>query len=241
MSDAPRTFAVCRFLPLALLVVAGLSFMAFGGHRYASFTALAANKEWLCHTVAESGAKGVLIFILAYAGFVALSVPGAALLTIAGGFLFGPWLGGTYAVIGATLGATALFLAARFGLAGLTARAGPAIRTFESGFRDNALSYLLVLRLVPIFPFWLVNLVAGAVGLPLSIYLLGTFFGIIPVTFIYASLGNGFGTLVEQGRPPNLSILCQPSVLLPILGLAALALLPVAYKRWRGRSQHEPA
>ena len=240
-TGAPRLYAVCRFLPLALLVVAGLSFMALGGHRYASFTALAGNKEWLCHTVAQTGAKGVLTFILGYAGFVALSVPGAALFTIAGGFLFGPWLGGTYAVIGATLGATVVFLAARFGLARLVAAAGPTIRTFETGFRNNALSYLLVLRLVPIFPFWLVNLVAGAVGLPLSVYLLGTFFGIIPVTFIYASLGNGFGTLVEEGHPPDLSILFRPGLLLPILGLAALALLPVVYKRWRGRSQREPA
>src|SRR5579872_2619245 len=130
-ATGPRLNLVCRFLPLALLVIAGLSFMAVGGHRYASFTALAGNKEWLCQTVAQTGAKGVLVFIMAYAGFVALSVPGAALFTIAGGFLFGTWLGGTYAVIGATLGATVVFLAARFGLAGLIGRAGPAIRTFE--------------------------------------------------------------------------------------------------------------
>ena len=191
--------------------------------------------------MARSGAKGALAFILAYAGFVALSVPGAALLTITGGFLFGPWLGTTYAVIGATLGATVVFLAARVGLAGLIARAGPWIRRFEAGFRDNALNYLLVLRLIPIFPFWLVNLVAGAVGLRLSVYLLGTFIGIIPVTFIYASLGNGFGTLVEEGRHPDLAILFHPSVFLPILGLAALALLPVVYKRWRARAGRETA
>jgi uncharacterized membrane protein YdjX (TVP38/TMEM64 family) len=242
MSDeAPRPLAAYRFIPLGILLLAGLSFMLFGGHRYVSFAAIADNKEWLCDAVAQSGAKGAIAFILAYAGFVALSVPGAALLTIAGGFLFGPWLGASYAVIGATLGATVVFLAARVGLAGLIARAGSSIRLFEAGFRDNALSYLLVLRLVPIFPFWLVNLVAAAVGLPLSVYLLGTFVGIIPVTFIYASLGNGFGTLVEEGRHPDLAILFQPSVLLPILGLAALALLPVVYKRWRGRTRREIA
>ncbi|MGC2411441.1 MAG: VTT domain-containing protein, partial [Stellaceae bacterium] len=110
---------------------------------------------------------------------------------------------------------------------------GPWVRRLESNFRNNGLNYLLVVRLIPIFPFWLVNLVAGAVGLRLWVYVLGTFFGIIPVTFIYASLGNGLGTLADEGRPPDLSILSRPSVLLPILGLAALALLPVILKRWR--------
>ncbi len=233
--ETPRPVAVRHFVPLGMLVLAGMAFIVLGGHHFATFSALAANKEWLCETVAQSGLKGVLAFILAYAGFVALSVPGAALLTIAGGFLFGPWLGTSYAVIGATLGATLVFWAARFGLAGLLARAGPWIRQFETGFRDNALSYLLVLRLIPVFPFWLVNLVAGAVGLSLPVYLLGTFIGIIPVTFVYASLGNGFGTLVEERRHPDLGVLFHPSIFLPILGLAALALLPVVYKRWRGR------
>jgi len=233
--ETPRPVAVRRFVPLGILVLAGVAFIALGGHRFVTFSALADNKQWLCGTVAKSGAKGVFAFILAYAGFVAVSVPGAALLTIAGGFLFGPWLGTSYAVIGATLGATLVFLAARIGLAGLLTRAGPWIRLFESGFRNNALSYLLVLRLVPVFPFWLVNLVAGAVGLSLPVYLFGTFIGIIPVTFVYASLGNGFGTLVEEGRHPDLGVLFHPSIILPILGLAALALLPVVYKRWRGR------
>jgi uncharacterized membrane protein YdjX (TVP38/TMEM64 family) len=239
--EAPRPLAVHRFVPLGILVLAGVAFMALGGHRYVTFAALADNKEWLCETVARSGARGVLGFILAYAGFVALSVPGAALLTMTAGFLFGPWLGTTYAVIGATFGAVVVFLAARAGLAGLAARGGPLALRLAVGFREHGLNYLLVLRLVPIFPFWLVNLAAGAVGLRLPVYLLGTFVGIIPVTFIYASLGNGFGTLVEQGQPPDLAILRQPSVFLPILGLAALALLPVVYRRWRGHSRRRIA
>jgi uncharacterized membrane protein YdjX (TVP38/TMEM64 family) len=228
-----RPVAPRRFVPLGVLILAGVLFVALGGYRYLNFAALAENREWLCELVAQAGAKGVIAFILAYAGLVALSVPGAALFTLASGYMFGPWLGTTYAVIGATLGATVVFLAARAGLAGLAARAGPFVRRFEAGFRRNGLNYLLVLRLIPIFPFWLVNLVAGAVGLRLWVYLLGTFVGIIPVTFIYASLGNGLGTLAEEGRPPDLAILFRPSVFLPILGLAALALLPVLYKRWR--------
>jgi uncharacterized membrane protein YdjX (TVP38/TMEM64 family) len=231
--EMPQPVRARRFVPLGVLLLAGVLLMALGGHRYLTFAALAENREWLCATVKAAGAKGALVFILGYAGLVTLSVPGAALFTIAGGFLFGPWIGTVYAIIGATLGATAVFLAARAGLAGLIAHAGPLARRIEAGFRENGLSYLLVLRLIPIFPFWLVNLVAGAAGLRLWVYVVATLFGMIPVTFIYASLGNGIGTLAAEGHAPDLAVFEQPSVLLPILGLAALALLPVVYRRWR--------
>jgi uncharacterized membrane protein YdjX (TVP38/TMEM64 family) len=237
--ETPRPVVLRRFVPLGILVVAGVLFMALGGHRYLNFAALAENREWLCGVVKEAGAKGVFGFILCYAGLVALSVPGAALLTIAGGFLFGPWLGTAYTVIGATSGAAVVFLAARAGLAGLVARAGPWVRRLEDGFRRNGLYYLLVLRLIPIVPFWLVNLVAGAVGLPLSVFVLGTLIGIIPVTFIFASLGNSLGTLVDDGRAPDAAILYRPGVFLPILGLAVLALVPVVYQWWRARTGRE--
>ena len=231
--ETPPPVALRRFVPLGILVLALALFIVLGGARYLTFAALAENREWLCATVAKTGAKGVLAFILAYAGLVAVSIPGSWLFTLAGGFLFGPWLGTAYALIGATTGATLVFLAARAGLAGLAARAGPWVRRFEAGFRRNPLNYLLVLRLIPIVPFWLINLVAGAIGLRLRVFVVGTFVGMIPVSFIYASLGNGLGTLAEEGRPPDLAILFRPSVFLPILGLAALALLPIIFKRWR--------
>jgi uncharacterized membrane protein YdjX (TVP38/TMEM64 family) len=231
--ETPRPVALRRFVPLGILAIAGALFTVLGGHRYLTFAALAEKHEWLCDLVARAGAKGVIAFILAYAGLVAVSVPGAALFTLAGGYMFGPWLGTAYAVTGATLGAIVVFLAARAGLAGLAARAGPWVRRFEAGFRRNGLNYLLVLRLIPIVPFWLINLVAGAVGLRLWVFVVGTFVGMIPVSFIYASLGNGLGTLADEGRPPDLAILCRPSVFLPILGLVVLALVPVIYKRWR--------
>lgn len=239
--DSSRPFAIRRLLPLALLVLAGVLFVILGGGRYLTFSALADNHEWLCKVVSNAGIKAVLAFIASYAGLVALSVPGAALCTIAAGFLFGPWLGTGYALVGATLGATIVFLAARAGLAGLLTKAGPWVRRFEAGFRDDALSYLLVLRLIPVFPFWLVNLAAGVIGVPLWTYLLATLIGMIPGTFVYASLGNGLGALIEEGRQPGLSVLLNPAVFLPILGLAALALLPVAFKRWRARNGPEAA
>src|SRR5260370_15891345 len=200
-SAGPRPSAPRRFVPLGILVLAGALFMVLGGHRYVTCAALAENREWLCATVAQAGGKAVLAFILAYAGLVAVSVPGSALFTLAGGFRCGPWLGTAYALIGATTGATVVFLAARAGLAGLAARAGPWVRRFEVGFRRNPLNFLLVLRLIPIVPFWLLNLVAGAIGLRLRVFVIGTLVGMVPVSFIYASLGNGLGTLAAEGCP----------------------------------------
>ena len=160
------------------------------------------------------------------------------MLTITGGFLFGVWLGGLLTLFGATAGAVAVFLAARTAFGGVLRRkAGPAIQRMEAGFRDNALSYLLILRLIPIFPFWLVNIVPAFLGIPLSVYLIGTFFGIIPGVLVYASVGNGLGELLEAGRKPELDIIFQPAILLPLLGLALLALLPVLYKRYRDRAR----
>ena len=228
-----QAFSSRRLLPLGVLVAAWVVFMLAGGYRYLTFSALAHNRDWLCGLVQRWGVLSALLYIGAYAILVALSVPGAAILTIAGGFLFGTWVGGLCAVIGATLGATAIFLAARAGLGGLTRRAGRFVAKLEAGFRADAFNYLLVLRLVPIFPFWLVNLASAVVGVRLPTYVLATFLGIMPATFIFASLGNGLGSLVEE---PDLALIFKPSLLLPIVGLALLALVPVGYKRWRGKT-----
>jgi uncharacterized membrane protein YdjX (TVP38/TMEM64 family) len=219
-----------RLLPLGLLVAAGLAFVAIGGGHYLNFAALAENRDWLCGLVQHWGFAAGLLYIAVYAGLVALSVPGAAVLTIAGGFLFGPWLGTLCAVVGATLGATGIFLATRAGLGGLAQRAGPLVGRLEAGFRADAFNYLLVLRLVFIVPFWLVNLVPALVGVRLSTFMLATFLGIIPGTFVYASFGNGLGDVVGE---PGLGVLLRPSVIGPIIGLVILALVPVGYKRWR--------
>jgi uncharacterized membrane protein YdjX (TVP38/TMEM64 family) len=221
-----------RLIPLGLLVAAGIAFIAVGGRHYLTFAALAQNRDWLCGLAQHWGLLAALLYIAVYAVLVALSVPGGAVLTIAGGFLFGTWLGTLCAILGATLGATGIFLAARAGLGGLAQRAGPLVGKLEAGFRKDAFNYLLVLRLVFIFPFWLVNLVPAFVGVRLSTFVLATFLGIIPGTFVYAAFGNGLGDVVEE---PGLGVLLRPSVLGPILGLAVLALIPVGYRRWRGK------
>ena len=219
-----------RLIPLGLLVAAGITFVAVGGRHYLTFAALAENRDWLSSLVQRWGFVAAFFYIAVYALLVALSVPGSAVFTIAGGFLFGTWLGTLCAVLGATLGATGIFLATRAGLGGLARRAGPLVGKLEAGFRADAFNYLLVLRLVFIFPFWLVNLVPALAGVRLSTFILATFLGIIPGAFVYASLGNGLGNVVGE---PGLGVLLRPSVLGPVVGLVILALIPVGYKRWR--------
>src|ERR1700730_16382760 len=217
-----------RLVPLGILVAAGV---AFGSH-YLTFGALAENRDWLAGLVARWGPFAPLLYVAVYAILVALSVPVGAVLTIAGGYLLGTWLGALSAVVGATLGANGIFLAARAGFGGPAQRAGPFVGKLEGGFRADAFNYLLVLRLVPIFPFWLVNLVPALVGVKLRTYVMATLLGIIPGTFVFAGLGNGLGDIVEE---PGLGVLLRLNVLGPIFGLAVLALIPVAYKHWRGK------
>lgn len=223
---------VLRWLPLLLLLLAIAGFFALGLGRYLTLGALAEHRDWLLGEVARFGPIAALGFILIYAAVVALSVPGGAVMTVAGGFLFGAWLGGLYALVAATLGATILFLVARTSLGeALERRAGPFLRSLDAGFREHAASYLLVLRLVPLFPFWLVNLVPAFLGVPLRTFVLASVIGMAPGTFVYASLGNGLGAIVAAGKSPDLGIIFQWRVLGPLLALAFLALLPVAYKR----------
>lgn len=225
---------------LAPILVIGLGlglFFAAGLHRILSFETLAAERKTLLAFVADNLASALALYVIAYTLIVALSAPGGAVMTLAGGFLFGPVIGGSATVIAATLGATLLFLAARtaFGEA-LRARAGPGLRAFEAGFRRDAFNYLLVLRLVPLFPFFLVNLAPAFLGVPLRTYVLATGIGILPGTFVFASIGNGLGAVFDRGGKPDLSLILAPEILLPLIGLAVLALIPVAYRRWSARS-----
>ena len=225
-----------RFLPLAILVIGLGVVLAFDLHRFLSFSALQEHREELQRLVTDYGIIAGLAFLAVYATVVAFSVPGGAILTITGGFLFGTWLGSLYVLFGATIGATAVFLAARTALGDmLRQKAGSAIKRMEAGFQENALNYMLVLRLVPLFPFWLVNLVPAFLGVPLRIYVIGTFFGIIPGTVVYASVGNGLGAIFAAGQTPDLGIIFKPEILGPILGLAVLAVIPVLYKRLKQR------
>ena len=228
--------AARRLLPILVLVAGLVVFFALGLDRYVSFEALRENREWLVAQVERHGVLATVAFTLIYMVVIAFSIPGGAVLTMTAGFLFGTLVAAGCAVVGGTAGAVILFLAARTAFADiLRARAGPGMRRMEAGFRENALSYLLVLRLIPLFPFWLVNLVPAFLGVSLRTYVVGTFFGIIPGTLVYASLGNGLGAILDAGENPDLGVIFEPAVLLPILALAALAMLPVISKKVKAR------
>ena len=227
---------IYRLLPIVVLAAGLIAFFAFDLDRFVTLDVLKTHRAFLQGWVASQGAMAWLIFGLIYFGAVALSIPGGVILTIAGGFLFGPYVATGVVVIGATCGATVLFLAARYAFADILRRkAGTAMRRMEDGFRTNALSYMLVLRLVPLFPFWLVNLVPAFLGVSIKTYVIGTLVGIIPGTFVYALVGDGAGAVLDAGEDLNLGIIFEPRFLAPIVGLAALACIPILYKRITAR------
>jgi len=222
-----------RWLPAAVLIAGLVLFFVLGGQRYIAFDTLEAHREALQALVAAHRFAAVLAFIGVYAVMAAFSIPGALVMTVAGGFLFGTLLGAASSVVGATLGGIAVFLVARTALGDLLRdRAGAAVARMRAGFQENALSYLLVLRLIPLFPFWLVNLVPAFLGVSLRVFVLGTTLGIIPGSLVYASVGNGLSAIFEAGDTASIKdAIFAPEVLLPIAGLIALSLLPVVYKK----------
>ncbi|MEM8577959.1 MAG: VTT domain-containing protein, partial [Pseudomonadota bacterium] len=178
-------------------------------------------------------------FVLAYILIVAFSLPGATIATLTGGFLFGTALGTIFNVTGASLGATAIFLAARTVLGnGLRARLDASegrIKRIKEGLDENQWSMLFFIRLVPIVPFFVANLLPAFLGVPLYRYLISTGLGILPGAIVYTSVGAGLGAVFARGETPDLGIIFEPQVLLPILGLAALSLVPVALKAVTGK------
>ncbi len=234
-ADSHRRRALRRALPIAVLAVGLILFFALGLNRYFSFETLHDHRGILIERVEELGLLAPLLFVLLYAAITAFSIPLGATLTIIGGFFFGMAAAG-YGVVGGTLGAVVIFLAARTAFGDLLrAKAGPALKRMEAGFRENAFNYLLTLRLIPAFPFFLVNLVPAFLGVPLKTYIVATFVGVIPGALVYASLGNGLGALLDAGEPPDLHVIFEPEILIPILLLAVLALLPVVYKKIKAR------
>ena len=227
---------VKRLLPIAVLVAGLVAFFAFDLDEFVTLDALKTHRTVLQGWVESQGAVAWLIYAAIYMAAVAFSVPGGSILTIAGGFLFGPYVATSVVVIGATCGATILFLAARYAFADyLRGKAGGAMRRMEAGFNENPVSYMLILRLVPLFPFWLVNLVPAFLGVKIRTYFLCTLFGIIPGTFVYSLVGDGAGAVLDAGGELDLGIIFEPRILAPIVGLAVLACIPIVYKRFRAR------
>ena len=247
MSDDTASNPILRRLPLiAIVVVAALG--AWFLRDYLSFDALAANRERLLAFRDANYLLCVLGFIAAYAAIVAFSLPGASIATLTGGFLFGsfpaafPVLpGAIYNITGATIGAILLFLAARWGLGHTLAKRMDAsdgiVKRIKDGIDDDAnqWSMLFLIRLVPAVPFFVANLVPALVGVPLWRFAVTTFFGIMPGAVVYTSVGAGLGEVFARGETPDLGIIFQPAILLPILGLCLLAALPLILNALRGK------
>jgi len=177
--------------------------------------------------------------ITVYVVIVAFSLPGAAIATLAGGFLFATFPGALYNVTAATIGATAIFTAARMGfgdkLGAKMENSQGMVKRIKDGIDENQWSVLFLIRLVPAVPFFVANLVPAMVEVPLRRFVISTFLGIIPGSVVYTSVGAGLGEVFARGETPNLGIIFEPHILLPILGLCALAVLPIILKAVRGK------
>ncbi len=225
-----------KSLPLLIITALTALFILSGWHEYLSFEQLREHRLELNAWVAEQPIISALAYVLMYIIVVTLSLPGGTIMTLAGGFLFGAIWGGLYTVVGATLGATIIFLIAKTSLGdALLAKAGKSIQSMKAGFNENALSYMFVLRLVPLFPFFIVNLAPAFLGVPLRTYVIATFFGIMPATFVFSLAGSGLGKVFEQGESFSIAGILTPEMIGALLGLALLSLIPVAYKKWQDR------
>lgn len=233
-NDRKSGFSITRLIPLVILGAGLIAFFALGLNKYLTLDLLRENRDVLKTWVADNKALAVLMFVGAYVVIASFSLPLGAVASIAGGFLFGSVLGALWIVIGATIGATILFLIAKTALGEpLRLRFAAQIHKMEEGFRENAFSYLLLLRLVPLFPFWLVNLAPAFLGVSVATFVITTFLGIIPGSFVFASIGNGLNALFEAGEQPDLSLfalISRPDFYVPIVGLALLSLIPIVYR-----------
>jgi uncharacterized membrane protein YdjX (TVP38/TMEM64 family) len=238
MTDTQTPPAWKRYAPLIVIGAVAL-IGAFTLRDYLNFETLAANREALeafrdSHYVLTAG-----VFIVAYIVIVGFSLPGATIATLTGGFLFGVFPGALFNVLAATIGATVIFLAARYGLGDrLAARMDASegtVRKIKDGIDENQWSMLFLIRLVPAVPFFVANIVPALVNVPLYRFFVSTFLGIIPGGVVYTSVGAGLGEVFARGETPDLGIIFEPHILLPILGLCLLAALPILLKAVRGK------
>lgn len=227
-----------RRLPILVIAVVALV-GAFAFRDWVSFDTLSANRERLLDFRDAHYLAAVASFMAGYVLIVAFSLPGATIATLTGGFLFSLFPGVLYNVTAATIGAIAIFLAAKWGLgqrleARMNASEGM-VRRIKDGIDENQWSMLFLIRLVPAVPFFVANLVPAFMGVPLWRYAVTTFFGIMPGTLVVTAVGAGLGEVFARGETPNLSVIFTPEILLPILGLCLLAALPMILKAVRGK------
>jgi uncharacterized membrane protein YdjX (TVP38/TMEM64 family) len=223
------------FLMVAILSAAGLALWLFGPADLLNPDAILARRDRLREMADGHRLLAVTAFVATYIVATSFTLPVAAALSLLGGFLFGAWLGAAAVLVGATAGALLVFLVARSAVgAVLRERAGPLYAKVADNMRENAFAYLLFMRLVPLFPFFLVNLVAALVDIRVRTFVIATALGIAPATFLYVSLGR------ELGRVSSVGELLSPTLIGALTGLGLIALAPVLYRQWR-RGRRLPA
>ncbi|API86365.1 TVP38/TMEM64 family protein [Francisella uliginis] len=225
-----------RYIPILVLILGLVIFISLNGQKYLSLAAVKQHYQDLVAWTHSYFWLSSLVFVLAYILIVAFSLPGGAtVMTLLGGFLFGLVVGTIWVVIGATIGACLIFLAVKtaFGEV-LKSKAKGSIEKLRKGFEDNAFNYLLTLRLIPLFPFFAINIACGAIDISLSTFFWATLLGIIPGSLIYSWVGTGLGFVLNQGKDLDMGIIFAPQFILPIIALAILSLVPVLYKKIKG-------
>jgi uncharacterized membrane protein YdjX (TVP38/TMEM64 family) len=233
---ASWTHAAVKRLWLPALLIGGLVlFLLLGGRHVLNWQTIALHYGVLTAATEANLPLAAAAFLGIYIIAVAFSLPIALPLTLTGGALFG-WLAVGLVMVGATVGATVVFIAARTAFADLAReRAGPFLSRLEDGFSRNAFSYLLALRLIPAAPFWVVNIAPALTRMGAGSFVLATFIGIAPGTMVFVSVGRGFDHILGSGSVPDLQVLSSPAILGPLVALGLLALLPVAWRRVRAR------
>ncbi len=228
-----KTGKIVIVLAFAIAIAA---FFLLDLQQYLSLDALKSNRDQLLDFTRQHYTAAVTLFLLAYVLQTLFSLPGAAILTLTGGFLFGSLLGTLYVNVGATAGATLAFLTARYVLRDwVEQKFGHRLSALQQGFAQNAFSYLLTLRLIPLFPFFLINLLSGLTRVSIGTYVAATSLGIIPGSFVYAFAGRQLGTI------NSLKEIASPNVILAFTLLGLLALVPMVYKKLSGRGSSAAA
>ncbi len=228
-SAAGMLATVKRWAPVIVIITVLAGVYLSGLNRYLTLEFISKNRQILMDFVEQNRVLALAGYCLFYTIAVAVSFPGASLITIVSGFLFGWFAGGLTTIFAATLGASIIFLAARtsFGTL-LQQKAGKRLAKLSEGFQKDAFNYLLVIRLAPVFPFWIINLAPALFGMKFLPYVVATFIGIIPGTFAYAYLGQGLGTTLDSDGS-----LVTPTLVAALGLLALVSAIPIVVKRWR--------
>lgn len=230
-SPTPKPLFI-RLLPIILILIAVSLVLVFDLHKQLSFDNLKAHRHALLGFVDDNFFLALLTFSSVYVLVVTLSIPGATIMTLTGGFLFGYFLGTAVVVLSATIGATIIFMVTKFALGdSLSKKNSLWVDKLSSGFQENAFSYLLTLRFIPLVPFFVLNIVPAILGVSVTTFVVATFIGIIPGSFVYTLFGSSLNSIFESGEEFSINSIVTPEILAAFVGLAIMAMVPVIYKK----------